>query len=319
MPTKWTNNQLKVVCYIYKKYYTIFNINILATIIFDNIRRLSLPYLGKSNIFPNMRAIERMLRRCSLLQKINKENLLNKSNLHSNISNLHFNIWHSVNITKYHDDLKLYNEPIYASNFILANNNKVHVLVLGSAYVNGSPLPIENNELFQMNFEMLPYIITKRNLENCNLENCNLENCNLENCNLKNCNRKSMKKIISVDQFNLNNSPKVVEIYTFNVLQNKNADDHFIITNLHKKYQYDSLKTYCQFYMDSIIQAASCKCATIDTCNQDDFVTYFNSIKERIESDDYINEKAISTNEILDFIEIIKPNNILAYYNPINI
>jgi hypothetical protein len=246
-----------------------------------------------------MNAIERMLRRCSLLQKNNKENLLNKSNLNSNISNLHSNIWHSVNIAKYHNDLLAYNEPIYASKFILANNNKLHVTVLGSAYVNGSPLPIENNELFQMSFEMLPFIITERNLENCN--------------------RKSMKKIISVDQFNLDNSPKVVEIYTFNVLQNKNADDHFIITNLHKKYQYDSLKTYCQFYMDSIIQAASCKCATIHECNQDDFVTYFNSIKERIESDDYINQKAISTNEILDFIEILKPNNILAYYNPINI
>ena len=292
MSSKWTNNQLKVVCYIYKKYHTIFNINILATIICGNIRRLSLSYLGKSNKFPNMNAIECMVRRCSLLQTNNRDNLFN-------ISNLHFNIWHSVNITKCNDDLKLYNEPIYSSNFILANNNKVHVLVLDSAYVNGSPLPIENNELFQISFEMLPYIITPRNLENCN--------------------KKCMKRIISVDQFNLNNSPKVVEIYTFNVISNKkNNDDCFIITNLHKKYQYDSLKTYCQFYMDSIIQAASCKCATLDT-HQDDFVAYFNSIKERIESDDCKTEKAISTNEILDFIEILKPNNILAYYNPINI
>ena len=292
MTSKWTNNQLKVVCYIYKKYHTIFNINILATIIFGNIRRLSLHYLGKSNKFPNMNAIECMVRRCSLLQKNNRDNLFN-------ISTLHFNIWQSVNITKYNDDLKLYNEPIYCSKFILANNNKVHVTVLGSSYVNGSPLSIENNELFQMSFEMLPFIITERNLEYCN--------------------RKCMKKIISVDQFNLDNSPKVVEIYTFNVLLNKNADDHFIITNLHKKYQYDSLKTYCQFYMDSIIQAASLKCATLDTCNQDDFVTYFHSIKERIEIEDNTDENAISTNEILDFIEILKPNNILAYYNPINI
>jgi hypothetical protein len=233
-----------------------------------------------------MNAVECMLRRCSLLQKNNRDNLLN-------ISNLHFKVWGSVNITKCNDDLKLYN-------VILANNNKVRVIVLGLAYVNASPLPIENNELFQMNFEMLPYIITKRNLENCN--------------------KKCMKKIISVDQFNLNNSPKVVEIYTFNVISNKKNDvDCFIITNLHKKYQYDSLKTYCQFYIDSIIQAASLKCATLDTCNQDDFVTYFHSIKERIEIEDNTDENAISTNEILDFIEILKPNNILAYYNPINI
>jgi hypothetical protein len=66
--------------------------------------------------------------------------------------------------------------------------------------------------------------------------------------------------------------------------------------------------------MDSIIQAASRKCAELDEIIQDEFVAYFYNMKEKIEND---NNNDIDDNDILKLLEVLKPNNILQYYNPI--
>ena len=127
---------------------------------------------------------------------------------------------------------------------------------------------------------------------------------------------KSNRKIELVDLYNSDKSPKIVEIYTFNILpRNTKQPNVYYITNLSKTFKYDCLKTYCQLYMDSIIQAASITCANIDEHVQDRFVIYFNDIKERIQ-DDITN--AICNREILEFIEILQPNTILQYYNPMH-
>jgi len=284
MSKKWTDSQIKLICYLYKKYHTHFTIKILSHIVLDNIKHIPLYYLGKAKTFPSQSAVERMLRRCTLFQT----------------SKQHCNIWNSVNVSYIanmrpsHDDFTLYNRPIYSGEFILANDYKTRVRVIGSAYVNGQPLPIENIELFEMSFEMLPYIMNKIHLEYLN----------------KNWNKNCSRKLVVIDEFNRDKTPKVVEIYTYTILPKKNDEDPFIITNLRKRYQYDSLKTYCQFTMDSIVQLASYKCGIMPECEQDDFVTYVNSIKERIETDDNKIGTSITENEISEFIDILTSINI---------
>ncbi len=114
---------------------------------------------------------------------------------------------------------------------------------------------------------------------------------------------KSNRKIELVDLYNSDKSPKIVEIYTFNILpKNEKQTNVYYITNLCKKIKYDNLKTYCQYYMDSIIQAASRKCADLDENLQDNFVDYFNYMKEEIEHDNTCN---ISNNDILSFVEVL--------------
>jgi hypothetical protein len=274
MTIKWTESQLMVVCSVYKKYKNDFKDKNLAYIIKDNLKRLSLHFINKSNNYPTVNSI------CSIIYKIR---LFEKNK--PGISKQHYKIWNNVKTGIY------YNIPIYAGMFKLSNNMDILVKVLGSAYINGEALDIYNQKLFEINFEMLPYILDIDDLQYHNT--------------------KSQKKIEFVDLYNEDKSVKVVEIYTFNVLLEKNNDRNtYIITNLRKKYKYDCLKTYCIYYMDSIIQAASLTCANKHENDQDEFVEYFNDIKERIENDN----KMVDDNEILDLIDIIRPNNILQYY-----
>jgi hypothetical protein len=274
MTIKWTESQLMVVCSVYKKYKNDFKDKNLAYIIKDNLKRLSLHFINKSNNYPTVNSI------CSIIYKIR---LFEKNK--PGISKKHYKIWNNVKTGIY------YNIPIYAGMFKLSNNMDILVKVLGSAYINGEALDIYNQKLFEINFEMLPYILDIDDLQYNNT--------------------KSQKKIEFVDLYNEDKSVKVVEIYTFNVLLEKNNDRNtYIITNLRKKYKYDCLKTYCIYYMDSIIQAASLTCANKHENDQDEFVEYFNDIKERIENDN----KMVDDNEILDLIDIIRPNNILQYY-----
>lgn len=277
MTIKWTKPQLLVVCAVYKKYKNDFKDKTLAYIIIDNLKRLSLHFINNSNNYPTINSI------CCIIYKIK---LFEKNK--PGISKQHYEIWNNAN-TSLHNNL-----PIYAGSFTLSNRLDIIVKVLGSAFINDQALDINNNKLFEINFEMLPYILNIDDLQ----------------C----ANSKSQKKIEFVELYNENKSIKVVEIYTFNVLLANNDKNTYIITNLRKKYKYDCLKTYCQFYMDAIIQAASITCANKDESSQDQFVAYFNDIKERIEND---NDK-IDDNEILDLIEIVRPNNILQYYNQIN-
>ena len=279
MTIKWTEHQLMVVCSLYKKYKNDFKDKNLAYIIKDNLKRLSLHFINKSNNYPTINSI------CGIIYKIK---LLEKNK--PGISKQHYEIWNNVKTTI------PYNLTIYAGIFRLSNRFDILVKVLGSAYVNGKPLDINNNKLFEINFEMLPYILDIDDLQYYNT--------------------KSQKKIEFVDLYNDDKSAKVVEIYTFNVLlEKKNDRNTYIITNLRKNYKYDCLKTYCLFYMDSITQAASITCANKDESAQDQFVAYFNDIKERIDNDNDM----IDDNEILDLIEIVRPNNILQYYNQINL
>jgi len=278
MTIKWTEHQLMVVCSLYKKYKNDFKDKNLAYIIKDNLKRLSLHFINKPNNYPTINSI------CCIIYKIK---LLEKNK--PGISKQHYDIWNNVNIALH------YNLPIYAGIFRLSNRLDILVKVLGSAYVNGKALDINNDKLFEINFEMLPYILDIDDLQYYNT--------------------KSQKKIEFVDLYNDDKSAKLVEVYTFNVLLEKNNDRNtYIITNLRKKYKYDCLKTYCLFNMDTIIQAASLTCANKHESIQDEFVAYFNDIKERIDCDNDM----IDNNEILDLIEIVKPNNILQYYNQIN-
>lgn len=289
MTQKWTRSQIIVVCYMYKTYKNQYSIQLLSYLIEFKLKRLALSFLNKSCKFPNISSIKCMLYRCQYLD----------NNIHKKyISKLQYLIWNShIDLNQlFIDDklMKLWNEPIYSECFRLFNHTDLSVKVLGPGYVNNLPLDIENYKLFQYVFEMLPYIVDKNDLYSYT---------------------KKSRKIEFIELYNPDKSPKIIDTYTFDILPINSYDKNsFIISNLQKKNKYDSIKTYCQYYMDSIIQAASQKCADLDENLQDNFVDYFNYIKEEIEHD---NTSNISNNDILTFLEILKPNNILQYYNPI--
>jgi hypothetical protein len=283
----WSKDHIFVLCYFYKKYASELNDKLLSYVILDNFKRktILLSSSEKVNKFPSISAIRRMLTRCSLLEK----------NINCDVSKSHYNIWHN-NLYTYTETCKLVNKNIYSGYFRLLHTYDTSVKVLGPSFVNGMPLDMDNDTLFTMNFDMLSSLL-------------NLDDLSCSNT-------KSHRKIELVDLYNLDKSPKIIEIYTFNVLpKNTKQANIYYITNLGKKFKYDCLKTYCQLYMDSIVQAASRACANIDEHMQDRFVIYFNNIKERIQND---NTDTIGNDEILEFIEILQPNNILQYYNPID-
>ena len=288
MPTTWSDGQIFIVCHTYKKFINELNVTLLSYVILDNLKRMSLSCIGKVNKFPSINAITRMISRCRLLEK----------NINCGVSKIHYIIWHHQFDT-YNETCKLVNKKknnIYSGYFRLLNTNDTWVKVLGVSRVNGVPLDINDNKLFTMNFEMLSSLL------------------NLDDVSYRKT--QSNRKIELVDLYNLDKSAKIIEIYTFNILpKNEKQSNVYYITNLCKKYKYDCLQTYCQLYMDSIIQAASYTCANMDEHKQDEFVSYFNDFKDRIEND---NTLIIDNSEILEFIKILQPNNILEYYNPIN-
>jgi hypothetical protein len=212
------------------------------------------------------------------------------------VSKLHNSIWNKINANHQYihvNNIKLYKEPIFSGYFRLSRKIDTIIMALGSAYVNDKPIDIENYNLFQCIFQILPFILDIKDFNS----------------------HKKTKKIEVIDLYNNHRNPRVIEIYSFDILNNKPYDnDTYIISNLRKNYKYDNLKTYCQYYMDSIIQAASRKCAELDEIIQDEFVAYFYNMKEKIEND---NNNDIDDNDILKLLEVLKPNNILQYYNPI--
>ena len=285
MPHTWSKDKIFVVCYFYKKYASELNVKLLSYVILDNFKRKTIPCNEKVNKFPSISAITRMISRCRLLEK----------NMNCDVSKMHYIIWHN-HLYTYNETSKLINKNIYSGHFRLLHTYDTSVKVLGPSLVNGVPLEMDNDTLFTMNFEMLSSLL-------------NLDDLSYSKT-------KSNRKIELVDLYNSDKSPKIVEIYTFNILpRNTKQPNVYYITNLSKTFKYDCLKTYCQLYMDSIIQAASITCANIDEHVQDRFVIYFNDIKERIQ-DDITN--AICNREILEFIEILQPNTILQYYNPMH-
>jgi hypothetical protein len=123
----------------------------------------------------------------------------------------------------------------------------------------------------------------------------------------------SYKRLASIDEINADGTPRVIEIFTFRILQDLPI---ITITDLRKTYQYDSLATYCSFYMDGFEIAARRKCQYMEGQAYQDFVSYFYSVKDRIDTCDK-KQLPLTTDEIIKWVDELDARHLLEYYNPI--
>jgi hypothetical protein len=120
------------------------------------------------------------------------------------------------------------------------SHQSIHVRVLGPVHVSGAPIDVYSQEVGSY-FSVLLYIMNKKQIEYSAYKG-----------------KASYKRLASVDEINADGTPRVIEIFTFRILHDPSPI--ITITDLQKTYQYDSLATYCSFYMNVFDMAARRKC-----------------------------------------------------------
>jgi hypothetical protein len=178
-------------------------------------------------------------------------------------------------------------------------HQSIHVRVLGPVYVNGAPIEEYSLDTIESHFSVLPYIMNKKQTEYSARSG-----------------KASYKRLASVDEINADKTPRVIEIFTYRILQDPSPV--ITITDLTKAYQYDSLATYCSFYMDGFEIAARRKCKYMEGQAYKDFVSYFYNVKDRIEACNVRKKQLLLTPaEIMKWVDELDAQHLLEYYNPI--
>ena len=281
--TIWTELELSILCDTYKQYSNTYSIHMMAYIVHSKMT-----HSAQIRKIPTMGAIRCALRRCLLLAQNTNTNMI------TGVSHNHYRVW-----TKVAYSLYTY-IPVFSWNFIIRDlQQSIYVRVLGPVYVNGAPLC---HNTISSHFTVLPYIMNKTETE-----------YSARTGNV------SYKRIVSADEIHKDGTPRVIEIYTYRILKDLPI---ITITNLRKTYQYDSLATYCGFYMDGFVKAVHCKCKYMNGNAYNEFVSYFYNVKDRIEcdDDDDICEKKhqpLTTDEIMKWVDILDARHVLEYYNSI--
>ena len=274
----WNELGLSIVCDIYKRYSTHYSIRLLAYIDHNQIK-----YSNAFKKIPTIGAIQCVLRRCSQLAKTPK-----------GISQKHYRVWNQTFTPSYP------HIPVFTWYFMIKGSHQsIHVRVLGPVHVSGAPIDVYSQTVGSY-FSVLPYIMNKKQTE---------YSARTGNA--------SYKRLASVDEINADGTPRVIEIFTFRILQDPSPI--ITITDLQKTYQYDSLSTYCSFYMDGFDVAARRKCKYMEGHVYNDFMSYYDSVKDRIEANDVSEKKQLplTTDEIMKWAEALDARHLLKYYNPI--
>ena len=235
-----------------------------------------------SNAFkkiPTIGAIQRVLRRCSQL-----------TNTPKGISRAHYRVWNQTFTSSYT------HIPFFSWYFMIKGSHQsIHVRVLGPVHVNGAPIDVYSQTVGSY-FSVLPYIMNKKQIEYS-----------------ARTGKASYKRLVSIDEINADGTPRVIEIITFRILQDLPI---ITITDLHKTYQYDSLATYCSFYMDGFDMAARRKCKYMEGQIYNDFMIYFDNVKDHIDTC-VKKQLPLTTDEIMKWVDELDAQHLLKYYNPI--
>lgn len=271
----WTELGLAIVCDIYKRLSSHHSIRMMSYITNNQMK-----YSNQFRKIPTIGAIQCILRRCSHLAKAPKAP--------KGVSREHYRVWNQIFTPS--------SIPVFSWYFMIKDpQQSIHVRVLGPAYVNGAPIDVYSRTVCSY-FSVLPYIMSKKQTEYSARSG-----------------KASYKRLASIDEINADGTPRVIEIFTFRILQDLPI---ITITDLRKTYQYDSLATYCSFYMDGFEIAARRKRQFMEGQSYQDFVSYFYSIKGRIDTCGK-KQLPLTTDEIMKWVDELDARNLLEYYNPI--
>ena len=279
----WTELGLSIVCDIYKRFSSHHSIRMMSYIAHNQMKYSN--QFHKIRKIPTIGAIQCVLRRCSQLAKAT--DVLEAPTAPKGVSQAHYRVWNQALSG---------NLPVFSWYFMIKDpQQSIHVRVLGPVYVNGAPIDVYSRTVCCY-FSVLPYIMSKKQTEYS-----------------ARTGKASYKRIASVDEINADGKPRVIEIFTFRILQDLPI---ITITDLRKTYQYDSLATYCSFYMDGFDVAARRKCQYMEGQIYQDFVSYFYSVKDRIDTCGK-KQSPLTTDEIMKWVDELDSRSLLEYYNPI--